>query len=193
MADLKLLTERVVEKEKTAIRQRVEEAREIAEEEVQAARAKEEQDKIARKQQIDEQTQQKYKIRKNTLEVQKRNNILAAKQSHLSKVLKDANQELDQIQEPAFKRFLADILTQFKAEGSIELVLGEKTSGLVSQEWIDETTGKQLQATLSNETVVDKAGVLVKKEGIEYNFMFDALVEDARTELVRIITAELFN
>ncbi|MFO8069753.1 MAG: hypothetical protein R6U02_07285 [Alkalibacterium sp.] len=193
MADLKLLTERVVEKEKTAIRQRVEEAREIAEEEVQAAHAKEEQDKIARKQLIDEQTQQKYKIRKNTLEVQKRINILAAKQSYLSKVLKDANQELDQIQAPAFKMFLADILTQFKDEGSVELVLGEKTSGLVSQEWIDETTGKQLQATLSNETVADKAGVLIKKVGIEYNFMFDALIEDARAELIRIITEELFN
>lgn len=193
MAELKLLTERVVEKEKTAIRQRIEEAREIAEEEVQTAHAKEEQDKIARKQLIDEQAQQKYKIRKNTLEVQKRDNILAAKQSYLSKVLKDANQELDQIQAPAFKMFLADILTQFKDEGSVELVLGKKTSGLVSQEWIDETTGKQLQATLSNETVADKAGVLIKKVGVEYNFMFDALIEDARAELIRIITEELFN
>ncbi|WP_368644901.1 V-type ATP synthase subunit E family protein [Alkalibacterium putridalgicola] len=193
MADLKLLTERVVEKEKTAIRQRVEEARENAEDEIQAARAKEEQDKIVRKQTIDEQTQQKYKIRLNTLEVQKRNNILAAKQRVLSKVLEDANQELNQIQAPAFKKFLADILTQFKAEGSVELLLGEKTSGLVSQEWIDETTGTQLQATLSNETVDDKAGVLVQKEGVEYNFMFDALIEDSRSELIRIIAKELFN
>ncbi|GEK88038.1 V/A-type H+-transporting ATPase subunit E [Alkalibacterium putridalgicola] len=193
MADLKLLTERVVEKEKTAIRQRVEEARENAEDEIQAARAKEEQDKIVRKQTIDEQTQQKYKIRLNTLEVQKRNNILAAKQRVLSKVLEDANQELNQIQAPAFKKFLADILTQFKTEGSVELILGEKTSGLVSQEWIDETTGTQLQATLSNETVDDKAGVLVQKEGVEYNFMFDALIEDSRSELIRIIAKELFN
>jgi V/A-type H+-transporting ATPase subunit E len=193
MADLKLLTERVVEKEKTAIRQRVEEARENAEDEIQAARAKEEQDKIVRKQTIDEQTQQKYKIRLNTLEVQKRNNILAAKQRVLSKVLEDANQELNQIQAPAFKKFLADILTQFKTEGSVELLLGEKTSGLVSQEWIDETTGTQLQATLSNETVDDKAGVLVQKEGVEYNFMFDALIEDSRSELIRIIAKELFN
>ncbi|MDZ7835306.1 MAG: hypothetical protein U5K84_08105 [Alkalibacterium sp.] len=117
MADLKLLTERVVEKEKTAIRQRVEEAREIAEEEVQAARAKEEQDKIARKQlnRCNKRQQKTMKFEKNTLEVQKRNNILAAKQLNLSKVLKDANEELDQIQEPAFKRFLADILNSVQS------------------------------------------------------------------------------
>ena len=138
MADLKLLTERVVEKEKTEIRQRVDEARENAEDEIQAARAKEEQSKIERKQTIDEQTKQKYQIRLNTLEVEKRDNILAAKQRILSKVLEDANHELDQIQAFEFKTFLANILTQFKDEGDVELLLGEKTSGLVSQEWVDE-------------------------------------------------------
>ncbi|HAJ70109.1 MAG: hypothetical protein L0J48_00720 [Alkalibacterium sp.] len=193
MADLKLLTERVVEKEKTEIRQRVDEARENAEDEIQAARAKEEQSKIERKQTIDEQTKQKYQIRLNTLEVEKRDNILAAKQRILSKVLEDANHELDQIQAFEFKTFLANILTQFKDEGSVELLLGEKTSGLVSQEWVDETTGSQLKATLLNETVANKAGVLVQKEGIEYNFMFDALIENSRAELVRIIAKELFN
>lgn len=126
MADLKLLTERVVEKEKTEIRQRVDEARENAEDEIQAARAKEEQSKIERKQTIDEQTKQKYQIRLNTLEVEKRDNILAAKQRILSKVLEDANHELDQIQAFEFKTFLANILTQFKDEGSVELLLGEK-------------------------------------------------------------------
>ncbi|MDN6385852.1 MAG: hypothetical protein L0J65_03755, partial [Alkalibacterium sp.] len=132
-------------------------------------------------------------IRLNTLEVEKRDNILAAKQRILSKVLEDANHELDQIQAFEFKTFLANILTQFKDEGSVELLLGEKTSGLVSQEWVDETTGSQLKATLLNETVANKAGVLVQKEGIEYNFMFDALIENSRAELVRIIAKELFN
>ena len=55
------------------------------------------------------------------------------------------------------------------------------------------TTGSQLKATLLNETVANKAGVLVQKEGIEYNFMFDALIENSRAELVRIIAKELFN
>ncbi|GEK91719.1 hypothetical protein [Alkalibacterium kapii] len=193
MADLKLLTERVVEKEKTAIRQRVEKARKNAEDEIQAARAKEEQNRIEGKELIDEKSQQRYRIRLNTLEVQKRDNILAAKQRTLSKVLEDANEKLDQVQAPAFKKFLADILAQFKDEGSIELVLGDKTSELVTQEWIDQTTGPGLKATLSDRTVADRAGVLVEKEGIEYNFLFNALIEDARSELIPIIAKELFN
>ncbi|API89250.1 hypothetical protein BKP56_08280 [Marinilactibacillus sp. 15R] len=192
MADLKLLTERVVEKEKAAIRQRVEEARKDAEDEIQAARVKEEQDKIARKLAIDEAAQQNYTIRKNTLEIQKRNNVLAAKQDILSRVIKDVKDEMNQISEADYKVFLAGVLSQFKNENKVTLVSGEKTVNLVDQEWINENTGSDLQATLSNETVNDEAGVLVQKDGIEYNFLFDALIDDAKSELIPIITKELF-
>ncbi|WP_080146272.1 hypothetical protein [Marinilactibacillus piezotolerans] len=193
MADLKLLTERVVEKEKAAIRQRVEEARKDAEDEIQAARAKEEQDKVARKQAIDADVQHQYTIRKNTLDIQKRNNVLAAKQAVLSKVLEDAKTALDHISEAKFKTFAANVLEQFKTEEQVEVVLGSKTAGMLDQAWLDQVTGTELQATLSNDVVQDEAGLLVQKGGIEYNFMFDALTEDARAELLPIITKELFD
>lgn len=192
MADLKLLTERVVEKEKAAIRQRVEEARKDAEDEIQAARVKEEQDKIARKQAIDEAAQHNYTIRKNTLEIQRRNNVLAAKQDILSRVIKDVKDEMNQISEADYKVFLAGVLSQFKNENKVTLVSGEKTVNLVDQEWVNENSGTDLRATLSNETVNDEAGVLVQKDGIEYNFLFDALIDDAKSELIPIITKELF-
>lgn len=193
MADLKLLTERVVEKEKAAIRQRVEEAQKDAEDEIQAARVKEEQDKIARKQAIAETAQNNYTIRKNTLEIQRRNNVLAAKQDILSKVIKDVKEEMNQISEADYKLFLAGVLNQFKHENKITLVSGEKTVNLVDQAWINETTDPELVATLSNETISDEAGVLVQKDGIEYNFLFDALIDDAKSELIPIITKELFD
>lgn len=193
MADLKLLTERVVEKEKAAIRQRVEEAQKDAEDEIQAARVKEEQDKIARKQAIAETAQNNYTIRKNTLEIQRRNNVLAAKQDILSKVIKDVKEEMNQISEADYKLFLAGVLNQFKHENKITLVSGEKTVNLVDQAWINETIDPELVATLSNETISDEAGVLVQKDGIEYNFLFDALIDDAKSELIPIITKELFD
>lgn len=193
MADLKLLTERVVEKEKAAIRQRVEEAQKDAEDEIQAARVKEEQDKIARKQAIAETAQNNYTIRKNTLEIQRRNNVLAAKQDILSKVIKDVKEEMNQISEADYKLFLAGVLNQFKHENKITLVSGEKTVNLVDQAWINETIDPELVATLSNKTISDEAGVLVQKDGIEYNFLFDALIDDAKSELIPIITKELFD
>ena len=193
MADLKLLTERVVEKEKAVIRQRVEEAQKDAEDEIQAARVKEEQDKIARKQAIAETAQNNYTIRKNTLEIQRRNNVLAAKQDILSKVIKDVKEEMNHISEADYKLFLAGVLNQFKHENKITLVSGEKTVNLVDQAWINETTDPELVATLSNETISDEAGVLVQKDGIEYNFLFDALIDDAKSELIPIITKELFD
>lgn len=192
MADLKLLTEKVIEKEKVAIRQRVEEARKNAEDEVQAARAKAEQDKIARKQTIDENAQQNYTIRNNTLEIQKRNDVLSAKQAILSRVLEDAKVELDQINEADFKQFTKDVISQFQSENKVTIVLGSKTAGLIDQAWLESATGSSIEATLSNETVKNEAGLLVQIEGIEYNFLFDALIEDARSEIVPIITKELF-
>lgn len=69
----------------------------------------------------------------------------------------------------------------------------KKTVNLVDQAWINETTDPELVATLSNETISDEAGVLVQKDGIEYNFLFDALIDDAKSELIPIITKELFD
>lgn len=193
MADLKLLTERVVEKEKTAIRQEIEEEKKQAEDDIQAARAKAEQEKQAQKEAIDEELKQEYAIRKNTLDIQKRNKILEHKQQVLAKVLSDVKAQLSEIDEATFQTFLSGVLSQFEDQGDVELKVGEKSKGLVNQAWIDQQSVSGLQVTLSEGTVKGEAGAVIQKDGVEYNFLFGELVEDMKTELLPSISQELFN
>ena len=86
MADLKLLTERVVEKEKAAIRKEIEEAKKQAEDEIQAAEAEEVQKRLQAKEQIKADAEHDYTIRRNTLDIRRRNEVLAVKQSILDKM-----------------------------------------------------------------------------------------------------------
>lgn len=193
MADLKLLTERVVEKEKAAIRQDVEDERKKAEDEIQAARAKAEQEKHERKQAIDDELAREYSIRKNTLDIQKRNQILEQKQNVLAKVIQDVKKRLADTDQATFQSFLQSVLNQFEGQGQVNLVLGEDSKGLVDQEWLNQQAISELTVTLKEETIKNEAGAIIQKDGVEYNFLFSELVDDKRTELLPSISNELFN
>lgn len=193
MADLKLLTERVVEKEKAAIRQDVEDERKKAEDEIQAARAKAEQEKHERKQAIDDELAREYSIRKNTLDIQKRNQILEQKQNVLAKVIQDVKKRLADTDQATFQSFLQGVLNQFEGQGQVNLVLGEASKGLVDQEWLNQQAISELTVTLKEETIKNEAGAIIQKDGVEYNFLFSELVDDKRTELLPSISNELFN
>lgn len=192
MADLKLLTERVVEKEKAAIRDRIEAAKVKAEDDIQAFKAKE----VAREQQLREEislkSQSEYTIKKNTLEIDKRNQLLGAKQVILDKVFKDVKNQLNQIDQTAFQSFAKAVLNQFEEGSQLTLVLGEKTAGFIDQAWVNTQAPQAMTVELSNETVSNQAGLIVEKDGIDYNFLFNSLVEDIKPDLLSDISKDLF-
>ncbi|MCC5894994.1 MAG: V-type ATP synthase subunit E [Alkalibacterium sp.] len=192
MADLKLLTERVVEKEKAAIRQEVEEAKVQAEDDVQAAEAEEVQKRAKTKEEIKASYEQEYTIRKNTLDIKRRNEVLAGKQAILTNVFKEAKFKLDHLEKEPFKAFTLNVLNQFKDEKEIHLMVGEKSVGSIDNAWLTLNKPDTLSVILSEETVPKQSGLLIEKDGIEYNFLFDALIEDARIDILPEISKELF-
>lgn len=192
MADLKLLTERVVEKEKAAIRLEVEEAKKQAEDEIQALEAEEIQKRSRIKEEIKASYEQEYTIRKNTLDIKKRNEILAGKQVILTSVFREAKLKLDQLSDKSFKEFTLNVLNQFQNEKEVHLKVGEKSESSIDNEWLALNTPDQLNVILLDETVPKQSGLLIEKDGIEYNFLFDALIEDARIDILPEISKELF-
>lgn len=192
MADLKLLTERVVEKEKAAIRERVEEAKIKAEDDLQAYEAEEVTTREQTKNEIEEKYQQEYEIKKNTLSIQKRNELLAAKQNVLNRVFADAIEKLDSIDASAFQSFTKSVLNRFNAGSVLTLSLGEKSAKLIDSNWLSQNVPSHLTVHLSENTVSKKSGLIIEKEGIDYNFLFDSLVEDIKPEILPEISNHLF-
>lgn len=192
MADLKLLTERVVEKEKAAIRERVEQAKIKAEDNLQAYEAEEVTTRRQLKEEIEEEYRREYEIKKNTLSIQKRNDLLAAKQEVLNKVFSDAIENLDNIEAPAFQEFTKSVLNRFEAGSALTLSLGEKSEGLIDSQWLSQNGPSHLTVHLSDTTVPRKSGLIIEKEGIDYNFLFDSLVEDIKPDILPEISNHLF-
>ncbi|GEN49795.1 V-type ATP synthase subunit E [Alkalibacterium pelagium] len=192
MADLKLLTERVVEKEKAAIRTEIEEAKKQAEDDIQAAEAEEVQKRLQAKEQIKADAEHDYTIRRNTLDIRRRNEVLAAKQSILNNTFKEAKYKLDNLDKETFRQFTANVLKQFTNEEQVTLKLGEKSAHSIDGAWVTANKPAELTVLVSDETVKGQSGFLIEKNGIEYNFLFDSLVEDAKTDILPDISNELF-
>lgn len=192
MADLKEMTERVVEQEEETIRQDVEEKRKNSEQEIQAAREKIDAERQRKKEAIDAEVEQDYSIQKNTLQNQQRNNILASKQTIISKLLDEAKKQLSEINSDKFKSFTEGVLKQFEGQGTVDLIVAEKTSGMIDQSWLDQLNLSNLQVNLTEETVKNKAGIIVRQKGIEYNFLLDELVDEIKPAVVSKISQELF-
>ncbi|SFB87154.1 V/A-type H+-transporting ATPase subunit E [Alkalibacterium subtropicum] len=192
MADLKLLTERVVEKEKAALRQKVEQTQVEAEDEIQASQAAEAANRQQLKDDVKAKVEREYAIKKNTLEIQKRNAILSAKQNVLSKVIADAKEKMNTIDAKTFQVFVVSVLQQFKNEEKVTLTFGEKSAHLVDENWIRTNGPKELTVHVASETIPDKSGFIVEKAGIDYNFIFDTLVDEVKSDILSDISNELF-
>jgi len=193
MADLKEMTERVVEQEEETIRQNVEEKRKNVEDEIESTKEKIEEEKKRKINSIEAEVEQDFLIQKNTLKNQQRNNILASKQTIISKLMNDAKKELNEINSEQFKTFTEGVLRQFESLEKVDLVVAENTSGMIDQSWLDQLNLSGLNVNLSEDTVKNKAGLIVQKEGIEYNFLLDELVEEIKSDVVSKISNELFN
>ncbi|MEG0267820.1 MAG: ATPase [Carnobacterium sp.] len=193
MSDLKLITDRMIEKKKAEVQETIHqtelEAKEtIALAEVKLAEEKEKQVKL-----IDNRLAEDFEKNKNSLENQRRNNILAEKQRFLSNIFEDAQTTMENWDESEFQQFLLSVLVQFKSLETIELVLGEQSSAKVSESWIVNVVQKSLPVTLSAETINRKAGFIIKDStGIQYNYLFDSLITEVRSQLIPSVSKKLF-
>lgn len=193
MSDLKLITDRMIEKKKAEIQETIHqtelEAKEtIALAEVKLAEEKEKQLKL-----IDNRLAEDFEKNKNSLENQKRNNLLAEKQYFLSNIFEDAQKTMENWNDSEFQEFLLSVMVQFNSLETIELVLGEQSSNKVSESWIVNVVQKSLPVTLSAETINRKAGFIIKDStGIQYNYLFDSLITEVRNQLVPSVSKKLF-
>lgn len=192
MSDLKLLTERMVEKKKVEIQSRID----AAELETQKAldKAKKELDEERQQQQqiIDSRLKAKYEQNKNALQIYKRNQLLSEKQVSLTNAFNKAERLMEKWSPAQFQEFLLSVLSQHPENKTMEVVVGENSTAHVSPQWVEEISQTGLKLQLSEEIIPKKAGFVLRSEGIEYNYCFDELIEDVRGQIVTKIANKLF-
>ncbi|WP_313470190.1 ATPase [Carnobacterium sp.] len=192
MSDLKLITERMIEKKKAEVQQTIRQAETEAKEKVAVAEKELALEEVEEKKAIDRRLASDFEKNKDSLENYKRNQLLGEKQVALKEVFKEALFAMEQWSETEFQSFLLAVLRQFKEIKNLELVLGEKSVEKVSESWIEKVAQEGISVTLTTETIHKKAGFILKNKGIEYNYLFEDLIAELKNQLIPSVSKKLF-
>lgn len=112
---------------------------------------------------------------------EKRNRILAEKQIILNEVYEEAAEKMTIWDTKTFQSFVKNVLNQFDSS-ALQLVSGEKTRGQFTEEFIAQLKKDYPGLKLSSSAIPNKAGFIVEKGGIDYNFFFDQMIAEIKKD-----------
>jgi V/A-type H+-transporting ATPase subunit E len=193
VADLKLMIERLSEREKNSMNNQLTDAERKAELEIKRAEVDAEQTLAEQKEQITNDLKYEYEMKENTQDVTYRNAILREKQRVIQKAFKDAENKLNKISSEDFMQLVVTALDNVDVTKTVELYVGEKSEGLMDKEWLNQYLPWNNHVAVQEETVKNKGGVLVRVDNIDYNYFFDELIDENRYDLLAYVTNQLFS
>lgn len=196
MSDIRKLTTKIVEDAQKKQAHLIEEAeKEIAKKE-RIKKQQLEKEVEAHLARYKKELQKELSLKVSDLHVKSRNRMLAAKQQVLDELFADAKEQLQNITAEDFDAFVERKLALVQLTGTVELVFGSKSAPLVSDTMIQRWQAQfepDLTIQVAKETIPDRSGVVFKQGEVEFNFIFEALLESKEEELSYQLIAFIFN
>ncbi|MFZ2876141.1 MAG: V-type ATP synthase subunit E family protein [Enterococcus aquimarinus] len=196
MSDIRKLTTKIVEDAQKKQPHLIEEAeKEIAKKE-RIKKQQLEKEVEAHLARYKKELQKELSLKVSDLHVKSRNRMLAAKQQVLDELFADAKEQLQNITAEDFDAFVERKLALVQLTGTVELVFGSKSAPLVSETMIQRWQAQfepDLTIQVAKETIPNRSGVVFKQGEVEFNFIFEALLESKEEELSYQLIAFIFN
>ena len=196
MSDIRKLTTKIVEDAQKKQAHLIEEAeKEIAKKE-RIKKQQLEKEVAAHLARCEKELQKELSLKVSDLHVKSRNRMLAAKQQVLDELFADAKEQLQNITAEDFAAFVERKLALVQLTGTVELVFGSKSAPLVSDTMIQRWQAQfepDLTIQVAKETIPNRSGVVFKQGEVEFNFIFEALLESKEEELSYQLIAFIFN
>lgn len=196
MSDIRKLTTKIVEDAQKKQAHLIEEAeKEIAKKE-RIKKQQLEKEVAAHLARCEKELQKELSLKVSDLHVKSRNRILAAKQQVLDELFAEAKEQLQNITAEDFDAFVERKLALVQLTGTVELVFGSKSAPLVSETMIQRWQAQfepDLTIQVAKETIPNRSGVVFKQGEVEFNFIFEALLESKEEELSYQLIAFIFN
>lgn len=196
MSDIRKLTTKIVEDAQKKQAHLIEEAeKEIAKKE-RIKKQQLEKEVAAHLARYKKELQKELSLKVSDLHVKSRNRMLAAKQQVLDELFADAKEQLQNITAEDFDAFVERKLALVQLTGTVELVFGSKSAPLVSDTMIQRWQAQfepDLTIQVAKEMIPNRSGVVFKQGEVEFNFIFEALLESKEEELSYQLIAFIFN
>lgn len=185
MADMKALTRTVIEREQAKLNQALTDYQQTMEAETNAQKELMKQEFVSRRLELEESVAKQQAIALNHANLKKRDGKLIIKQRIINNYLHELKAALETLDETKTVQFIQSILSQYSKTTELEMVLGEKTKALL-QEPVD------FKVAVSQEVIPNKAGFVLRTGSIEYNYLFDNLVEEKKEFLQKQLIDVVF-
>lgn len=136
---------------------------------------------VAKKTQLKQRAKQLWDKEKQSLVNASKKEILQEKRRLLDSVFDEVYSLMSGWSGVTLVQFIQSAVAQLPKQGKITLVLGEATASQLSQEDIHQLTNTS-ELEVSQTTLKQKVGFVLQQSGIEYNYLFDALLKDLKQE-----------
>lgn len=136
---------------------------------------------VAKKTQLKQRTKQLWDKEKQSLINASKKEILQEKRRLLDSVFDEVYSLMSGWSGVTLVQFIQSAVAQLPKQEKITLVLGEATASQLSQEDIHQLTNTS-ELEVSQTTLKQKVGFVLQQSGIEYNYLFDALLKDLKQE-----------
>lgn len=136
---------------------------------------------VAKKTQLKQRAKQLWDKEKQSLVNASKKEILQEKRRLLDSVFDEVYSLMSGWSGVTLVQFIQLAVAQLPKQEKITLVLGEATASQLSQEDIHQLTNVS-ELEVSQTTLKQKVGFVLQQSGIEYNYLFDALLKDLKQE-----------
>lgn len=136
---------------------------------------------VAKKTQLKQRAKQLWDKEKQSLVNSSKKEILQEKRRLLDSVFDEVYSLMSGWSGVTLVQFIQSAVAQLPKQEKITLVLGEATASQLSQEDIHQLTNAS-ELEVSQTTLKQKVGFVLQQSGIEYNYLFDALLKDLKQE-----------
>ena len=192
MKDLEQLKQLILADLEKESKQRIEVATKEQEERINQMNAQYSQQEMAKKTALKQEAKSQYEKEQQTILNASKKEVLRVKRELLESVFEDVLQVMSTWSGETLRLFIESAIRNLPKQQQTTLTFGEETVSRLSDEEKHALTSQFAFVHIDEATLPKKAGFVLKQEGIEYKYLFEALIEDLKEEYSPILARKAF-
>ncbi|MBF6625116.1 hypothetical protein IU402_00765 [Aerococcaceae bacterium zg-BR9] len=190
MSDLQKLRESILAKAHQEGQAQLEKAKQIHEIEFNEQVEKLTREKeIARQHLLDKEAQRLVRLEQQMTNQGRQGNLIN-RQHLIDELFEGAVEQMTNWSSDTLQSFLFKVLDQFQQQ--VTLVFGDKTKGQLSTEQLAAIQSHYPNVTVSEELLANAAGFIIRDARVDYNFLYNQLVDSIRSEMSTQLVQRVF-
>lgn len=182
MKDLEQLKERILQEIHDEFSQKLAVATKVEEERLSHANARFSKQEMASKISLKKAAKSQLERQEQAILNKSNKDVLQVKRNLLNQLYSEAITILSSWSGETFLQYIEGVLNNLKIEGQFHLQFGQESIDKLNDSQKSKLAQAYPSMVIEQESVAKKAGFILKKDGIDYNYFFDELVEDLKND-----------